>query len=67
MARGTVRWFNAEKGFGFIAPEDGSEDIFVRYSDIQGSGFRVLEENQVVSYELKPDTKTPQACGVSIL
>ena len=46
MPQGTVKWFNAEKGFGFIAPEDGSADVFVHYTEIQGSGFRTLEENQ---------------------
>ena len=52
MATGTVKWFNAEKGFGFIAPDDGSADVFVHYSEIQGSGFRTLEENQQVEFEI---------------
>ncbi|MEO9221168.1 MAG: cold-shock protein, partial [Mycobacteriaceae bacterium] len=52
MAQGTVKWFNAEKGFGFIAPEDGSADVFVHYSEISGSGFRTLEENQRVEFEV---------------
>ena len=47
MAQGTVKWFNAEKGFGFIAPADGSDDVFVHYSEIQGSGFRTLVEKQL--------------------
>ncbi len=59
MAQGTVKWFNAEKGFGFIAPEDGSADVFVHYSEIQGSGFRTLEENQRVEFEVGQGTKSP--------
>ena len=50
MAKGAVKWFNAEKGFGFIEPEDGSADVFVHYSEINGDGFRYLEENQVVEW-----------------
>ncbi|MEY8210234.1 cold-shock protein [Corynebacterium sp. MNWGS58] len=61
MARGTVKWFNAEKGFGFIAPEDGSKDVFVHYSEIQGNGFRSLEENQQVEFEIGEGAKGPQA------
>ena len=52
MAQGTVKWFNGEKGFGFITPEDGSKDLFVHFSAIQGSGYRSLDENQSVEYEL---------------
>ena len=52
MAQGTVKWFNAEKGFGFIAPEDGSADVFVHYSEIQSSGFKSLEENQKVQFDV---------------
>ena len=48
MAQGTVKWFNSEKGFGFIAPDDGSADVFVHYSEIQGKGFRTLTEDQRV-------------------
>ena len=57
MATGTVKWFNAEKGFGFIAPDDGSSDVFVHYSEIQGSGFRTLEENQQVEFEVGEGAK----------
>jgi len=67
MAQGTVKWFNAEKGFGFIAPEDGSADVFVHYSEIQGSGFRTLEENQRVEFEVARGPKGPQAESVRII
>jgi CspA family cold shock protein len=63
MAQGTVKWFNAEKGFGFIAPEDGSADVFVHYSEIQGNGFRTHEENHRVEFEVGQGTKGPQATG----
>ncbi|WP_189258872.1 transcription antiterminator/RNA stability regulator CspE [Lentzea flava] len=61
MATGTVKWFNAEKGFGFIAPDDGSADVFVHYSEIQAKGFRSLEENQKVEFEVGQGQKGPQA------
>ncbi|MDV8002255.1 cold-shock protein [Rhodococcus sp. IEGM 1408] len=64
MAQGTVKWFNAEKGYGFIAPEDGSADLFVHYSSIEGSGFKSLEENQRVEFELGEGQKGPQAQDV---
>ncbi|GGO11841.1 cold-shock protein [Corynebacterium marinum] len=64
MAQGTVKWFNAEKGFGFIAPADGSADVFVHYSEIQGAGFRTLEENQQVEFEVGEGAKGPQAQAV---
>ena len=67
MAQGTVKWFNAEKGFGFIAPEDGSADVFVHYSEIQGNGFRTLEENQQVEFEVGEGQKGPQAQAVRAL
>ena len=51
MAVGTVKWFNAEKGFGFIAPEDGSPDVFAHYSAITGSGYKSLDENQKVEFD----------------
>ena len=65
MAQGTVKWFNAEKGFGFIAPDDGSADVFAHYSEIQGNGFRTLEENQKVSFEIGEGAKGPQATNVN--
>ena len=67
MAQGTVKWFNAEKGFGVIAPEDGSQDVFVHYTEIQGSGFRTLEENQKVEFEIGEGAKGPQAQQVRAL
>ena len=57
MAQGTVKWFNAEKGYGFIAPEDGSADLFVHYSSIEGTGFKSLEENQRVEFEIAQGPK----------
>ena len=67
MATGTVKWFNDAKGFGFIAPEDGSEDVFVHYSAISSDGFRSLQEGQKVSYEVVPGPKGSQAAGVQIV
>mgnify|MGYP001183763918 FL=1 len=61
MAQGTVKWFNAEKGYGFIAPDDGSADVFVHYSAIQTSGYRTLEEEQRVEFEVTQGQKGPQA------
>ncbi len=65
MAQGTVKWFNGDKGFGFIAPDGGAEDVFVHYTEISGSGFRSLEENQRVQFEIQPGAKGPQAVGVT--
>ena len=61
MATGTVKWFNSEKGYGFIAPEDGSADVFAHYSAIQTQGFRSLEENQRVEFDVTQGPKGPQA------
>lgn len=61
MATGTVKWFNAEKGFGFIAPDDGSADVFAHYSAIARSGYRSLDENQKVEFDVTQGPKGPQA------
>ena len=67
MAQGTVKWFNGEKGFGFIAPDDGSGDAFVQYSALLGNGFRNLEENQRVEFDIVAGAKGPQAENVVAL
>jgi cold shock protein len=64
MATGTVKWFNADKGFGFIAPDDGSADVFVHFSAIESTGYRTLEENQKVEYNVTQGPKGPQAAQV---
>ena len=64
MTTGTVKWFSSEKGFGFITPDDGSADVFVHFSAIQGNGYRNLEENQKVEYDLGQGPKGPQASNV---
>ena len=64
MAQGTVKWFNPDKGFGFIAPDDGTSDVFVHYSAIATGGYRTLEENQKVEYTVQPGPKGPQAAQV---
>ncbi|PPK93200.1 putative cold-shock DNA-binding protein [Kineococcus xinjiangensis] len=61
MAQGTVKWFNAEKGFGFIEQDGGGPDVFVHYSAITGNGYRSLEENQRVEFEVTQGQKGPQA------
>ena len=67
MAYGTVKFFNAEKGYGFIEQEDGSGDIFVHDTEIQGTGFRTLEDNQRVSFEIGEDAKGQQATNVEVV
>ena len=64
MAQGTVKWFNAEKGFGFITPDGGGADLFVHHSAIQSQGFRTLDENQRVSFDVTQGQKGPQAVNV---
>ena len=65
MATGTVKWFNESKGFGFIAPADGSADVFVHFSAIQGDGFKTLAEGQTVEFEVEQGPKGLQAAKVS--
>lgn len=64
MAIGTVKWFNEAKGFGFIAPDDGGDDVFVHFSAITGAGFRTLQEGQKVSFESTMGPKGKQAANV---
>ena len=67
MATGKVKWFNAEKGFGFIAVEGGGPDVFVHYSAIQGDGYRSLDEDQLVEFEVTQGQKGPQADQVHVI
>jgi cold shock protein len=64
MPTGTVKWFSDEKGFGFITPDDGSQDVFVHHSAIVGDGYRSLEEGAKVSYETEAGDKGPRAANV---
>ncbi|MDQ7850971.1 MAG: cold-shock protein [Armatimonadota bacterium] len=64
MATGTVKWFNSEKGYGFITPDDGSKDLFVHYTSIEGEGYRSLTEGQKVEYTPTQGQKGPQASSV---
>ena len=65
MARGTVKWFNEKKGFGFITPDDGSEELFIHHSNIAGEGFKTLHEGQVVEYNKGQGRKGPEATNVT--
>src|SRR3954462_15203072 len=65
MPQGTVKWFNEEKGYGFITPDDGGEDLFVHHTGIAGSGFKSLEEGEKISYEVPQGRKGMQAANVS--
>jgi cold shock protein len=67
MATGTVKWFNDAKGFGFITPDDGSEDLFAHFSAIESSGFKSLKEGQKVSYEATQGPKGKQASSIKIV
>jgi CspA family cold shock protein len=67
MAQGTVKWFNAEKGFGFISVDGGGADVFVHFSAIDASGYRSLEENQRVEFEVTQGPKGPQADKVRVI
>ncbi|MET7299150.1 MULTISPECIES: cold-shock protein [Embleya] len=66
MATGTVKWFNAEKGFGFIQADDGGPDVFAHYSAIQSQGYRELVEGQKVSYDAVQGQKGPQAENITV-
>lgn len=65
MATGKVKWFNDQKGYGFITPEDGSKDLFVHYQEIVGDGFKTLAEGQEVNFEIVESEKGPKAVKVS--
>jgi CspA family cold shock protein len=67
MATGTVKWFNETKGFGFITPDEGGDDLFAHFSEIQGKGFKTLKEAQRVSFEVKNGPKGLQAANIQPL
>ena len=67
MAQGTVKFFNAEKGFGFISPDEGGKDLFVHHTAIVADGFRALDDNQRVSYDEEADPKGPRAVNVQAI
>ena len=67
MAVGTVKWFNSEKGFGFIEPEDGTPDVFAHFSAIEGNGYRSLDEAQRVEFDVEQGPKGPQATSIRVL
>jgi len=65
--KGKVKWFNDQKGYGFITPDDGSADVFVHHTAIQGQGFKTLAENQRVQFELTQGQKGPQASNIRVI
>jgi len=67
MATGTVKWFNADKGYGFITPDEGDKDLFVHFSAIQGEGYKSLPEGASVEYEPQQGDKGPQAANVVVV
>ncbi|MGB2578265.1 CspA family cold shock protein [Elusimicrobium simillimum] len=64
MAQGKIKWFNDQKGYGFVTPEDGSADLFVHYQEIQGEGFKTLAEGQSVEFDVAQSEKGPKAVNV---
>lgn len=64
MATGTVKWFDATKGFGFITPTEGGKDVFAHHTAIQGDGFKTLDENQAVTFDIVDGDKGPQASNI---
>ena len=67
MATGTVKWFNDAKGFGFITPDEGGDDLFAHFSEIQSSGFKSLQEGQKVSFDVQPDARGPKAVNLQVV
>ena len=65
MTKGKVKWFSDQKGFGFVTPDDGSADVFVHHSEIQGGGFKTLSENDAVEFETEQGDKGPRATNVT--
>ena len=66
MATGTVKWFNADKGYGFIQPDDGSADVFAHFSAVNSSGYRSLDEGDQVEYDVEQGPKGPQASNITL-